>query len=137
MRFVLLVGCLSLSAWAAVVTLKLRNLNRKFAGFPPIYGNAALMRGSSRGAVQRRSYAARRSPPEVLEACCAQLAVTHRTIKARPRVAQGREAETAQPPISNRNGRPKWKARQWRLVPKGARTAQRQKSLKRVVLNSV
>ena len=39
MRFVLLVGCLSLSALAAVVTVRLRNLNRKFAGFPPIYGN--------------------------------------------------------------------------------------------------
>jgi hypothetical protein len=67
MRFVLLVGCLSLSAWAAVITVRLRNLNRKFAGFPPIYGNAALLRGSSRGADQRRSQAARRSPPEVLE----------------------------------------------------------------------
>ena len=55
MRFVLLVGCLSLSAWAAVVAVRLRDLNRKFVGFPPIYGNAVLLRGSRRGAVQRRS----------------------------------------------------------------------------------
>ena len=54
MRFVLLVGCLSLSAWAAVVAVRLRDLNRKFVGFPPIYGNTAL-RGSSRGDDQRRS----------------------------------------------------------------------------------
>jgi hypothetical protein len=52
MRFVLLVGCLSLSAWAAVVTVRLRNLNRKSAGFPPIYGNTAVLRGRSRGVVQ-------------------------------------------------------------------------------------
>jgi hypothetical protein len=53
MRFVLLVGCLSLSALAAVVTIRLRNLNQNFAGFAPIYG--ALQRGLSRGVVQRRS----------------------------------------------------------------------------------
>ena len=33
MRFVLLVGCLSLSALAAVVTIRLRNLNQKFCWF--------------------------------------------------------------------------------------------------------
>ena len=54
MRFVLLVGCLSLSAWAAVVAVRLRDLNRKFVGFPPIYGNRAL-RGSGRGDDRRRS----------------------------------------------------------------------------------
>ena len=54
MRFVLLVGCLSLSAWAAVVAVRLRDLNRKFVGFPPMYGNKAL-RGSSRGDDRRRS----------------------------------------------------------------------------------
>jgi hypothetical protein len=37
MRFVLLVGCLSLGACAAAVTVRLRSLNRKLAGFPPIY----------------------------------------------------------------------------------------------------
>ena len=55
MRFVLLVGCLSLSAWAAVVAVRLRDLNRKFVGFPPIYGNTPLLRGSNRGDDQRRS----------------------------------------------------------------------------------
>jgi len=39
MRFVLLVGCLSLSAFAAFVTVRLRSLNRKSASFPPIYGD--------------------------------------------------------------------------------------------------
>jgi hypothetical protein len=39
MRFVLLVGCLSLTALAALVTVKLRSLNRKPAGFPPIHQN--------------------------------------------------------------------------------------------------
>jgi hypothetical protein len=38
MRFVLLFGCLSLSACAAVVTVRLRSLNRNPARFPPIYG---------------------------------------------------------------------------------------------------
>jgi len=38
MRFVLLVGCLSLGAGAAVVTARLRSLSRKLAGFAPIYG---------------------------------------------------------------------------------------------------
>ena len=54
MRFVRLIGCLSLSAWAVVATAKLRNWNRKFVGFPPIYGNR-ILRGSSRDVVQRRS----------------------------------------------------------------------------------
>ena len=54
MRFVLLVGCLSLSAWAVVATVRLRNWTRKSVGFPPIYGNT-IPRGSSRGVVQRRS----------------------------------------------------------------------------------
>ena len=54
MRFVLLVGCLSLSAWAVVATVRLRNWNRKFVGFPRVYGNTVLG-GSSRGADQRRS----------------------------------------------------------------------------------
>ena len=54
MRFVLLVGCLSLSAWAAVVAVRLRDLNRKFVGFPPIYGKA-LLRGSGRGDDRRQS----------------------------------------------------------------------------------
>ena len=53
MRFVLLVGCLSLSALAAVVTVRLRYLNRKFAGFPPIYGNEPHERLSIR--LMRRS----------------------------------------------------------------------------------
>jgi hypothetical protein len=40
MRFVLLVGCLSLCACAAVVTVRLRSsLSRNLAGFPPIHGN--------------------------------------------------------------------------------------------------
>ena len=64
MRFVRLIGCLSLSAWAVVATAKLRNWNRKFVGFPPIYGNR-ILRGSSRDVVQRRSSAARAH--EVLE----------------------------------------------------------------------
>ena len=38
MRFVLLVGCLSLSACAVLVTLRIRSLNRRLAGFAPIYG---------------------------------------------------------------------------------------------------
>jgi hypothetical protein len=36
MRFVLLAGCLSLSACAAFVTVRLRSLNRKSPSFPPI-----------------------------------------------------------------------------------------------------
>jgi hypothetical protein len=36
MRLVLLIGCVSLSVCAAFVTLRLRSLNRKLAGFPPI-----------------------------------------------------------------------------------------------------
>ena len=36
MRLVLLIGCVSLSAFAAFVTLRLRSLNRKLSGFPPI-----------------------------------------------------------------------------------------------------
>jgi hypothetical protein len=36
MRFVLLVGCLSLSACAVFVTVRLRSLNRKSPSFPPI-----------------------------------------------------------------------------------------------------
>ena len=39
MRFLLLVGCLSLTALAALVTVKLRSLNRKSTGFPPIHRN--------------------------------------------------------------------------------------------------
>jgi hypothetical protein len=39
MRFVLLVACLSLSAFAAFVTVRLQSLNRKPAGFPPIFGH--------------------------------------------------------------------------------------------------
>jgi len=42
MRFVLLVGCLSLSAFAAFVTVRIRSLNRKLASFPPIYGNSVV-----------------------------------------------------------------------------------------------
>jgi len=39
MRLVLLVGCLSLCACAALMTMKLRStLSRKLAGFPPIHG---------------------------------------------------------------------------------------------------
>ena len=52
MRFVLLVGCLTLSAWAVVATVRLRNWKRKSVGFPPIYGNT-ILRGSSRGAEQQ------------------------------------------------------------------------------------
>ena len=33
MRFVLLVGCLTLSAWAVVATVRLRNWKRKSVGF--------------------------------------------------------------------------------------------------------
>jgi hypothetical protein len=33
MRFILLIGCLSLTAYAALVTVKLRNLDRKPLGF--------------------------------------------------------------------------------------------------------
>ena len=51
MRFVLLVGCLSLGAWAALLTVRLRDLDRKFAGFPAIDG----LRGSSSRTVKRRS----------------------------------------------------------------------------------
>jgi len=36
MRFVLLVGCLCLSACAVFVTVRLRSLNRKPQSFPPI-----------------------------------------------------------------------------------------------------
>ena len=40
MRLVLLVGCLSLCACAALMTMRLRStLSRKLAGFPPIHGN--------------------------------------------------------------------------------------------------
>jgi len=39
MRFVLLVGCLSLSACAVLVTVRIRSLNRKLASFAPIHGN--------------------------------------------------------------------------------------------------
>jgi hypothetical protein len=39
MRFVLLVGCLSLCACAVLVTARIRSLNRKLASFPPIYEN--------------------------------------------------------------------------------------------------
>jgi hypothetical protein len=40
MRFALLVGCLSLCACGAVLTMRLRNsLGRKLGGFPPIYEN--------------------------------------------------------------------------------------------------
>jgi hypothetical protein len=39
MKVVLLVGLLSLSACAALVTLRLRNLNRKPARFAPLSGN--------------------------------------------------------------------------------------------------
>ena len=39
MRFVLLVGCLNLSAFAAFVIVRIRSLNRKLASFPPIYAN--------------------------------------------------------------------------------------------------
>jgi len=38
MRFVLLVGCLSLSACTVFVTVRLRSLNRKPPSFPPIIG---------------------------------------------------------------------------------------------------
>jgi hypothetical protein len=37
MRFILLIGCLSLTAYAALVTVKLRNLDRKPPRFPPIH----------------------------------------------------------------------------------------------------
>jgi hypothetical protein len=37
MRLVLLVGCLSLSACAIFLTLRLRSLNRKRHSFAPIY----------------------------------------------------------------------------------------------------
>jgi hypothetical protein len=40
MRLVPLVGCLGLSACAVFATVRLRNLNRRFVGFPPIYGTA-------------------------------------------------------------------------------------------------
>ena len=53
MRFVLLFGCLSLSACAVFVTVRLRSLNRKFAEFAPIGGCNAVQ-------IQR-------SPPKVLE----------------------------------------------------------------------
>jgi hypothetical protein len=39
MKFVLLVGCLSLSACAASLTVRLRSLSRKSPGFPPTYRN--------------------------------------------------------------------------------------------------
>jgi hypothetical protein len=42
MRFVLLVGCLSLSACAVLVTVRIRSLNRKLASFAPIYGNTVV-----------------------------------------------------------------------------------------------
>jgi hypothetical protein len=41
-RFALLVGLLSLAACAVFVTVRLRSLNRKPAGFPPVYGNKAV-----------------------------------------------------------------------------------------------
>jgi hypothetical protein len=37
MRFALLLGCLSLGACAAFVTVKLRGLDRKLPSFAPIY----------------------------------------------------------------------------------------------------
>ena len=37
MRLVLLVGCLSLSACAVFVTVRLRNLTQKSPSFPPVY----------------------------------------------------------------------------------------------------
>ena len=44
MRFVLLVGCLSLCACAAIVTMRLRSgLSRKLVGFPPIHGNTTRL----------------------------------------------------------------------------------------------
>ena len=46
MRFVLLFGCLSLSACAAVVTVRLRSLNRNPARFAPISGNIQRWRNS-------------------------------------------------------------------------------------------
>jgi len=49
MRFVLLVGCLSLCACAVLVTARIRSLNRKLPSFPPIYKitwcNSATNRG--------------------------------------------------------------------------------------------
>ena len=55
MRFVLLVGCLSLSACAVFVTVRLRSLNGKLASFPPIHGNNVVQFGD------------KRSSPKVLE----------------------------------------------------------------------
>jgi len=63
MRFVLLVGCLSLSACAAFITVKLRTLNRKFPGFPPIHENNVV----------QLSDKVRRSSPRVLEVIRRQL----------------------------------------------------------------
>ena len=57
MRFVLLVGCLSLSVCADMVTVRIRSLNRKLASFPPIYGNNVV----------QFSGKLRRSSPKVLE----------------------------------------------------------------------
>ena len=57
MRFVLLVGCLSLSACAASLTVRLRSLSRKSPGFPPTYRNNVV----------QFSGKLRRSSPKVLE----------------------------------------------------------------------
>jgi hypothetical protein len=57
MRFVLLVGCLSLSACAVLVTVRLRALSRKPPSFPPIYRNNAVSFSDN----------LRRSSPKILE----------------------------------------------------------------------
>jgi hypothetical protein len=57
MRIVLLVGCLSLSACAVLVTVRIRSLNRRLASFAPIYGNNVV----------QFSDKLRRSSPKVFE----------------------------------------------------------------------
>jgi hypothetical protein len=48
MKFVLVFGCLSLSACAVFVTVRLRGLNRKLAQFAPIGGcNVVQIKRSS------------------------------------------------------------------------------------------
>jgi hypothetical protein len=51
MRFALLIGCLSLTACAVVVIVRLRGLCRKLDRFPPIYRNKTLLRWSSMGRI--------------------------------------------------------------------------------------
>jgi hypothetical protein len=56
MRFVPLLGCLSLGAWSAFVTLRLRGLNRKLPSLAPHWHRrrAAIGRGAGQEHVSNR-----------------------------------------------------------------------------------